>query len=45
MAVWAFAPALAFVALLTAVLGLVAAAIVTFARWLQASREHQDRPE
>jgi hypothetical protein len=41
MAIWAFAPVLVFVALLTAALGLLALAMIGFARWLQAWRERR----
>ena len=41
MAIWAFAPVLVFVAVLTAALGLLAFAMIAFARWLQAWRERR----
>jgi hypothetical protein len=41
MAIWAFAPVLVFVALLTAALGLVALAMIALARGLQAWRERR----
>ena len=41
LAVWAFAPVLLFVALLTAALGLVAAITISLARRLQGWRERR----
>ena len=41
LAVWAFAPVLVFMALLLVALGLAAAAMIAFARWLQALRERR----
>jgi hypothetical protein len=41
MAVWALAPVLLFVALLTLALGILAVGIVLLARWLRAWRERQ----
>jgi hypothetical protein len=41
LAVWAFAPVLVFMVLLLAALGLAAALMIVFARWLQALRGRQ----
>jgi hypothetical protein len=41
MAVWAFAPVLVFMAVLLALLGAAAAAMIALARWLQALRERR----
>jgi hypothetical protein len=41
LAVWAFAPVLVFMVLLLAALGLAAALMIAFARWLQALRGRQ----
>jgi hypothetical protein len=41
LAVWAFAPMLVFMALLTAALGLAAALMIALARRLRAWRERQ----
>jgi hypothetical protein len=44
MAIWAFAPVLVFVVLLTAALGLIALAMIALARWLQSWRERGRQP-
>jgi preprotein translocase subunit SecF len=48
MAIWAYAPVLFFIMLLTAALGLMSAVMIAIARWLQAWRErsaHGGEPE